>query len=184
MKGRLTLFLVIVLLAYACNRNNYTTEINQIDSLIVELDSAKEIYSSIDTAGFSELSQSFSENTAFVQQVYKQRDDTMPGNVAMLMSEYRELKKPAKGFLVKHSSIGEELNFTQKQLEDLRHDLENNLLDANFVDRMLTDEMKALNEVESSVATLKLSGQFTKEKQAEMEPKVDSLIQVLKNQKP
>ena len=184
MKGRITLFLVLVLLATACNRTDYTTEISQIDSLMVELDSAKDMYSSIDTAGFSELSQSFSENTAFVQQVYKQRNDTMPRDVAMLMSEYRELKKPAKGFLVKHKSIGEELDFTEKQLEDLRHDLENNLLDSNFVDRMLTDEMKAVNEVESSVATLKLSGKFTKKKQAEMEPQVDSLIQVLKTQEP
>jgi len=176
------LLIGILVLLTACNRTDFTTEVKKIDSLMVELDSAIALYNSIDTIGFPEISQSFSENTAFVQKIYTDRNDTMPRDVAMLMSDYRELKKPAKGFLVKHKSIGEELDFTQKQLEDLKHDLENNLLDSNFVDRMLVDELEAVQTVEGSVASLKLSSEFTKKKYAEMEPQIDSLIYVLKNQ--
>ena len=45
---------------------------------------------------------------------------------------------------------------------------------------MLTDERKALGVVENSVQDLKLSSEFTRTKRAELEPRIDSLIQALK----
>jgi hypothetical protein len=45
---------------------------------------------------------------------------------------------------------------------------------------MLTDERKAAEAIENSVQDLKLSSEFTKTKRAELEPRIDSLIQVLK----
>lgn len=180
MKRELALIILLALMVSGCEQTHYGKEIATIDSLLVELDTVDLMYRRIDTAGMADMSRKFSENLGFVQQAYINRKDTMSQDVALLMSDYRILKKPAKGFKGKYQKAGQELEFTKNQLADLRHDLQNNLLDSNLVEDMLQDELKAVGMLENSVEALKLSTKFTKEKQADIEPRIDSLIQVLK----
>ena len=163
-----------------CEQTNFKKEIVKVDSLMVKIDSVELMYRRIDTVGMADMSQKFSENMGFVQQAYINKKDTMPKEVALLMSDYRTLKKPAKGFNGNYQKAGKELKFSKNQLSDLKHDLQNNLLDSILVQDMLDDEMKAVGSIQSSVEDLKLSSEFTKSKRAEVEPRIDSLIQVLK----
>ena len=96
------------------------------------------------------------------------------------MSEYRTLKKPAKGLKSTYQRTGEEIEFSKNQLTDLKHDLQNNLLDSILVQEMLDDERKAVKAVETKVEELKLSSDFTQTKREKIEPRIDSLIQVIK----
>jgi len=174
------LIFVLAFMASSCERTHYKQEIVTIDSLQVRLDTVALMFRRIDTAGISDLSQKFSENLGFVQQAYIKKKDTIPKDVALLMSDYRTLKKPATGFYGNYQKAGEELKFSKRQLSDLKHDLQNNLLDSILVQEMLQGEMKAVGSVENSVQDLKLSSEFTKAKRAKIEPRIDSLIQVLK----
>lgn len=183
MRHRLAFICIIIISLVACRQTTYEHEIASIDSLLVQLDTLDLMHRRIDTSDFATLGKEFTENLAFVQKTYTLKEDTMPKDVAMLMSEYRGLKKPAKGFKDKYQRTAEELNFAKSQLADLRHDLQNNLLDSVFVDEMLTDEKEAVKSISSSLEELKMSSDYTKKKREELEPKIDSLIQVLKEEK-
>ncbi|MCZ4408593.1 hypothetical protein O3Q51_07225 [Cryomorphaceae bacterium 1068] len=180
MKRGLALAFVIAVVITSCQQTNFQKEIVTIDSLLVKLDTIDLMHRRIDTTDFSKLGQKFSENLSYVQKVYTSREDTMPKDVALLMSDYRALKKPSKGLRDKYQRTNEELKFSKSQLADLKHDLQNNLLDSTLVQDMLLDESEAVSAIESSVQELKVSSEFTKTKRAELEPRIDSLIQVLK----
>lgn len=180
MKRKLTLLILIAFIGFSCERTHYADEIKTIDSLRVELDSAARTLAKIDTTGLAEAKTRFTENLYFVQKTYSEREDTMPRDVAMLMSEYRSLKKPSTGFLDKYALASEELEFSKTQLRDLKHDLQNNLLDTNLVEELLADERNAAEKVLSDVKQLKLSNEVTRKKRAEIEPRIDSLVQELK----
>ncbi|MGB6035468.1 MAG: hypothetical protein WBG42_04315 [Cryomorphaceae bacterium] len=180
MKRAIALIFVLAFIASSCEQTHFKREIGKIDSLLVKLDTVELTYRRIDTAGAADLNRKFSENLSFVQQAYINAKDTMPKDVALLMSDYRTLKKPAKGFIGDYQKAGEELKFSKNQLTDLKHDLQNNLLDSILVHDMLEDEMKAVESVGNSVQSLKLSREFTRAKRGEIEPRIDSLIQVLK----
>lgn len=177
------ILLGIAVLSTACERTHFTEEIATIDSLLVKLDSVDMMHRKIDTSGFTELGRNFSENLAYLQQAYTESEDTIPKNVGMLLADYRSLKKPAKGFIDKYQRLGEEIEFSKAQLADLKHDAQNNLLDSILVSEMLDDERQAAAKVESSVEELKMSSTFSMAKNAELEPRIDSLIQVLKKDK-
>jgi hypothetical protein len=180
MKRGIALIFGIAVITTSCRQTNFQKEIGTIDSLLVKLDTIDLLHRRIDTTDFSKLSQRFTENLAYVQEIYTSREDTMPKDVALLMSDYRALKKPSKGLKDKYQKANEELKFSKSQLADLKHDLQNNLLDSILVQDMLQDERKAVEAIENSVQELKLSSEFTKTKRAELEPRIDSLIQVLK----
>lgn len=180
MKRNLTLLILIAAIGFSCERTQYAEEIQTIDSLRVELDSSARALDKIDTTGLAAAKTRFTENLYFVQKTYSEREDTMPRDVALLMSEYRSLKKPSTGFLDKYVLASEELEFSKTQLRDLKHDLQNNLLDTNLVEELLTDERKAVEKVVSDVKQLELSNKVTRKKRAEVEPRIDSLIQELK----
>jgi hypothetical protein len=182
MKNYTTFCLLVGLVAVSCQRSEFTSEIKTIDSLIAVLDSAEAIFADIDTTGFRNLGQTFTENMSYVEQHYKKNNDTIPRDVALLMANYRDIKKPAKGFLSNHSKIKGELEYSKQQLRDLKHDLENNLLERNFVDRMVNQEKEAIDKVKGDVSTIKMSEKYTNEKLSKVGPQVDSLILVLKNQ--
>jgi len=180
MKRGLAIVVILIVSLTGCDRTTYDHEIATIDSLLVQLDTLDLMHRRIDTTDFATLGQEFTDNLSFVQQAYTNREDTMPKDVAMLMSDYRSLKKPAKGFKDKYQRAAEELSFAKNQLADLRHDLQNNLLDSVFVEEMLTEERQAVKAVSSSLEELKISSDFTKKRREELEPRIDSLIQVLK----
>lgn len=179
MKSGFALAFGIAVFITSCQQTNFQKEIVTIDSLLVKLDTIDLMHRRIDTTDFSKLGQRFSENLSYIQEVYTSREDTMPKDVALLMSDYRVLKKPSKGLSGNYQRTNEELKFSKSQLADLKHDLQNNLLDSILVQDMLQDEREAVEAIENSVQELKLSSEFTKTKRAELEPRIDSLIQVL-----
>ena len=180
MKNGITFVLLMLLVFTSCKQTSYKAEITTIDSLLVELDTLDLIHRRIDTTDFATFRKTFTDNISYVQQAYTEGKDTMPKNVAMLMSEYRVLKKPAKGLHKKYTKTAEELKFAKRQLADLRHDLQNNLLDSVFVEEMLIEERQAVKSVSSSLEELKISSDFIEKKREELEPRIDSLIQVIK----
>ncbi len=172
--------IVCCVLIVACDQTKYSKEISQIESMENRLDSVEKILLNIDTLGFTEAGQKFFDNLNFVQQAYTETSDTMPRDVAMLMSDYRSLKKPSKGFMSRFFSVNEELKFSKEQLRDLKEDLEHNRMEAELVKKSLQDESLAVENVISDIEGLRLSAEYTRENRARLEPRIDSLIQVIK----
>jgi hypothetical protein len=177
-------FVIPCVLLLACEQTHYPDEIRRLDSLRVELDSAELLHRRIDTTGFAEAGRKFTENLGFIQQTYTDGNDTIPRDVALLMADYRDLKKPSQGFLTSYERAREELRFSKDQIRDLKHDLENNLLDSGLVEEMVNEELQAVSELTAAIEQLKVSSEYTREKRKALEPRIDSLITALKKKTP
>ncbi len=181
MKTRIaiTILLSTFLLA-SCNQTNYPNEIKTIDSLLTRIDSAENLYSKIDTSGLYEEGRTFKMKFNFVKNAYEQSEDTLNHDMAILISEYRDLRKPYAQFKDMYVANAKELEFSKKQLFDLRHDLEYNLLDTNFVRRMVNSERDATESLVNETKNLFSGRKSIIDENNRLEPKIDSLITVLK----
>ena len=164
-----------------CTRTKYSNELRQIDAMIVELDSARNVHRRIDTTGYGAAMMRYKKRMSSVQESYTMRGDTMERDVAMLMANYRELKKPLERFKDSYAATSADLDFTRTQLLDLKHDLEHNLLDSNLVHRMLREESDAVEHIKMETVQLQTSYKTTQEKTEKLEPRVDSLLIELKS---
>ncbi len=169
-----------LILIVGCSRTHYSEELRQIDSMIVELDSARNIHRRIDTTGYGEAMKKYTTRMSSIQGSYASRGDTMERDVAMMMASYRELKKPLERFKKSYAAVSTDLEFTRTQLLDLKHDLEHNLLDSNLVHKMLREEDDAVTRIRMETDQLKMSYKVTEDKTQKLEPKVDSLLHELK----
>ncbi len=166
----------------SCNRTSYKAEIQTIDSLLVELDSAKAIFNRIDTSGFADLNRSMGTKTSYISGHYSQKGDTIGRDLAFLLSNYRDMRKPLKNHKMAFDEVAEELQFSREQLLNLRNDLENNLQDTIRVRKFMQQEVEAASEVIARPAVLAAGAERTRSNQAIYEPKIDSVIAVLKGQ--
>jgi hypothetical protein len=175
------IIIILGALATSCKmESQYKREIVLLDSLIYAIDTCIVSLDQMDTLHYTELGKKFSERTNFVQAWYKQRGDTIHRETAMIMAEYRELRKPFMKFKGEYDRVENELVFTKNQLVNLNHDLQHNLLDTNIVNRVFLEERQAAEKVIADTQSLTVSNMVSKRKLAVIEPKIDSLITVLK----
>lgn len=177
---KFNLALLGLIIFAACQQNPHDSNISEIEKLKAELDSASLMFSKIDTNGYAVFEKKYKRNVAFVQQQLLAIGDTMDRETALFMSEYRELKKPYSQFKTKYEQADKELKFSENQLITLKHDLKNNAMDTIISKRMVADEIKATESITSSVQNLYSADKQIRAKTAKMEPRIDSLINVLK----
>lgn len=169
-----------VALFASCQENPHDSSIAAIDKVKIELDSAAQVYSKIDTNGYTAFDKKYKQNVAFVQQKLAAKGDTINRETAMLMADYRELKKPYAQFKTKYEQAGTELEFTDIQLITLRYVLKKNNMDTVISKSTLANEIKATESIISTIDHLNVSNTNVRNKKAEMDPKIDSLITTLK----
>ena len=169
-----------LLLMSSCNTTNYPNEINTVDSLLMRIDTAQKVYAKIDTTNIREEGEVFKRKFNYLTAFYQQSPDTISREAAFLVADYRTLRKPYAQFFDKYHTYGAELAFSEKQLVDLRFDLEHNLLDTNFVTRMVYSEKEAVEKVVTEIKNLSLGMDVMVETNGKLEPVIDSLINVIK----
>src|SRR5690554_132910 len=164
----------------SCNTTNYPNELNTIDSLMMRIDTAQKIYAEIDTAAVRHDGETFKRKFSYLSAFYQQSTDTLARETAFLLGDYQSLRKPFSRFIDQYGACGKELAFSEQQLIDLRFDLEHNLLDTNFVSRMVNSETKTVDKIVSEIKTLSLTQSKMVQKNKELEPAIDSLINTIK----
>ncbi len=180
---RITLFILLTTIFASCNQTPYKSEIAELDKLIVKLDSAKTILQNVDTNGYRDYAKRFQTNLNFVTNHFRNSEDTIGRDLALFMADYRSLKKPYMNFHGTYDQASRELEFTEKQLLTLKHDLQYNLLDSTVVRKMFKRELEETNEIVDLVKRIDFGDDYTRELASKLEPKMDSVIVALKNQK-
>ncbi len=173
-------FIILCTALFACNSTPYTEEIREAEKLIATLDSAEGELAEIDTAGVRNASKGYSAKVGFIQNKFKNSQDTIDRELAELLTGYKELKKPYQRFIPIYESTRKEIEFSGKQLRNLKFDLENNSLDSQMVAEFMQAERDAVKKVIQSIEQLKTSKTVTKKKAAIWEPKIDSVVNALK----
>lgn len=158
-----------------CNNNEFETEIKSVNNLIEKLDSAEAIFNEIDTAHYQVIADTISSNLNWITRSYKQSNDTMDRETAMFISDYRGSNKVFTKMDNTYSEISAEIEFSKKQLQELKHDLEEEALTAILANKYLVQEGEAVRAIMQSVSSLSIGLKRSDEAVVKHTAKMDSL---------
>ena len=108
-----------------CNRGVSQKDLNALDSLYSVSIKADSLLGVINKIEINEITLKI-EHT--VGQFHAHYADTIPWETAKLISKYHRLKKAFVKHIENNDYITKELNYTKTQLQNLKKDLENNVL--------------------------------------------------------
>lgn len=180
MKKPLALFIGMLCILSACNQTKYNPEIQKIDSTLTRIDSADKRLSAIDTSGIYKSSLDFSEKFRYIQSYFKAKNDTIGSELASDFSDFQKLNRAYSDFILTYSTTVKELEFSESQLEDLQHDLKHNLLQDEYVSKLLKTEVEAAENAMNTVDTLAGMKLRQAEKMRMLRPKLDSIYTEIK----
>lgn len=141
-------FLFLTAILYSCKRTKYAKEIASLDSLQTILSKADSTLNSIDTAKTNAYYLDAKNNLNYIQNNYK---DTMERELAIFLSDYRSILESLESFNSERNQLLKELNYSQKQIENLIHDLKNNAVEKTKITEYYNTEIEAANELLPSV---------------------------------
>lgn len=174
----LGIFSLIIMIS-SCGPNIPKEKMAQIDELKVILDSAEQRITAIDSTETFDIIQSYQERLEFYQNTLK---DTLPREEASFVDSFFRLRKMLTKFTASYTPIRSELKISKKQLEDLRFDAENGLLEEKHFDEYIELERENVNKV--AYATHDIMGTMEKwiPTYQKKLPRVDSLQNIYKEQ--
>lgn len=160
--------LSVAVICFSCSNNsNYATEIAQIDSLLVRIDSIPAAIQPFNADSLSVMAGEISGQLDYIQDNF---EGEMRLDIAKVTGECRITRKALKNAAEQISQMGVECARTKKQLMDLKqalqegatHDAAGNKMDASYVQKALARELeeagkliKARNLLEENVPKAK-----------------------------
>jgi len=180
MNTRIFLLLALASIAmFSCKPNPYKEEIKELNSLIKEVEKSSTKLVQIDTTGLSQKLKEYKKNVNTITETYQSNNDTIGKELALILSDYRQLKKPYSEFSEAHRAALKELKFTKNQLVTLKHDLENDILEPPVAAKMMQSEKLATRKIIGQVEQLARTDSVTQVKAVKIEAKIDSVISSL-----
>jgi len=165
----------------SCKPNPYKEEVKSLEQLITEIEKSSTKLVKIDTAGLSQKWEDYKKNVNTITDTYKENGDTIGRELALILSDYRQLKKPYSEFKEAYTSAMNELRFTKNQLVTLKHDLENNILEPPVAKKMVESEKMAAEKIIEHVEQLARTDSVTEVREAKLNATMDSVISSLSN---
>ncbi len=147
MKWVLVTGLISFLLVSCQRENEFSREMASIDHLLTVLDITLNELTSVDTSDYRLKDEKITGNIRQITSGYVLSGDTMSGDVARLLAKYRNQRLPADAIFNFQNHIASEIVYTKKQLLDLKHDTQHNLLDAETVKESYNRELAATEKV-------------------------------------
>jgi hypothetical protein len=136
-----------------CNPNDYSKEIDQVDSLIIVAVEMHQFMINIDSVDVVEKAEIVNADFKFVQ-------DSLQGDLIIKSANYLDhlkiVKKMLNGFLGDYETLKKESSYSIDQLNDLKKDLQNGSLDPEEANKYINDEAKALALLNKHFQKLKL----------------------------
>jgi len=175
-KSFIFFFTSFSLLLFSCEPNPYKEEVQNLDQLINQIEKSSTKLVQIDTTGLSDKWREYKDNVNTITGSYKESGDTIGSDLAMILSDYKQLKKPYSEFKDAYASALEELKFTKNQLLTLKHDLENNILEPPVAEKMIQSEKMAAKKIMEQVEQLARTDSVTQVKAIEISATIDSVI--------
>lgn len=146
-------FLVVVLLFGAinalltsCGDSRYAGEIVRIDSLNITLDSCELVLDSLDMDKISKVTDNVMGDLNDVQRIMIEQEGTLDKPTLMKLSQYYAINSGLRKFKKNHEKVTGEIEFTRKQLKDLKETLESNLVKPDKATEYLKKETEVVRE--------------------------------------
>lgn len=132
-----------------CSNTDNSKHFERIDSLHSELagfDSAWQAFNKDTVGSVLEAVTAITDSLGFYLKTIPTRQD-----INQIMTRYGLMRKSFSKFLSIHDQIGQEINLSAKQLQDLRHDLTEGLLEEKTANQYITDEYDAFYSLKERI---------------------------------
>lgn len=174
--------MVASIVSGGCQQSKQAQRIETADSLKTELESLHAVFTDIDYDKHFQNRADIMKNIERIEQFYASRNDTMPRDIAMTLSDYRLVWKGYKRMEGEYGQVEKELEYTNNQLINLKKDLEHNALPDNMADRFIEEESKAVAALAVTTNSLKTKMESTEQKYLDKKPVITQLIDSLTKQ--
>jgi hypothetical protein len=175
------LFLFMATISITACSFETSQELSDIKQMIVKLDSAKNIYKSIDWKYYKELNSKINKNMKFIS-------DNIDA-VTVADKDFIKYTGPYsttgkiinRVFRKKIKKIDFEIDFSAKQLQNLSNDVKKQLItDSDSLSFYITQEKDALDNLLNKISDVKNILEVQKKAYEKTHTKVDSLIATIK----
>jgi len=126
-------------------------ELLALDSLRQVVRETEELLNSVDTGDLRRMKQIMEEDMAFMRKYFTDSSDRE--FYATTMSDYYRFNKNAGKFFDREMQWREEIDYTYKQLNDLRKDLNARILDRKTFSEYFSSEAEAVRILQSSIGS-------------------------------
>jgi DNA repair exonuclease SbcCD ATPase subunit len=181
MKKNAIIFFTAILastLILSCASSVNELYIEKVNLLEKKIDSLSLALAQIDTAKVASYYSSSVNSLKFIQETHP---DTMSKEIAFFLSDFKANKKSLERLVETCREQSDELVFSKSQLEKLKTDIKNSLLYEEQFTQYLETEKAAIEKSTQTIANLNQWYQTSVKKYEEWNPKVQQLVEKLKN---
>lgn len=149
-----------------------------MDSLQVLLNKVQAELKAIDKAEINNKYSEIKENVTFVQQNY---NDTLTLEMAEFLGEYSSLLKVFESVKEEYAGLEKELEFSAGQLNNLKHDLQYNIMNDDSVRIYCERETRAVKRNTESVQAIRATLKRNMELSDKLTPQIKQLMEDIKS---
>jgi hypothetical protein len=180
MKFLLPTCIIASLFLGSCAPNLSEDKVKQLDTLAMRVDSLGNQLTTYDSLAISKSSIQFYDNYEFISSEMK---DTIEPKTAFMLDQYFALKKAFNYYHQNYSQAKFQIAEEKEQLDDLKKDIENGLIEEKQLTKYLALEKENLSVIENTTTTLNTAVTSINTLFLDMNPAVDSLITAFKKGK-
>ncbi|MCX7696526.1 MAG: hypothetical protein N2Z72_02395 [Bacteroidales bacterium] len=180
MLKKINIFLgVLILFVASCAPAYVRKGKKAIKQEVSRLQETHTYFRKLDTTQVRDVFKSYMASLDSLKKYFKEKENEEQWYI---MTQWGQVKKALQVYLSSYPAIEKDFRFSYKQLSNLQHDLRYKLVSAEAFKQYLNDEIEANNNliirarmlVDNAEMSLKIYHQF--------QFKIDSLIQVMRNQ--
>ncbi|MEQ8909008.1 MAG: hypothetical protein RIC95_07435 [Vicingaceae bacterium] len=168
-----TILFSALLLLFACQAEVDPAKLEKVDALKSRIDSSYETFAQVDSAKAMASSKHYAENMVYIKSDYR---DTISKEIADFFDEYYSIRKAMKLIGGKYGKASRELRTTKSRLDNLEHDLNNDLIEEEQFKQYIQLEQNNVALIEESVNDVYHAYQTVQPMYDRMNPRIDSLI--------
>ncbi len=131
----------LILVFAACGKSKYSAQINILDSLKIEAESARNLFNKIDTVKMISISKEAIGALAELKKYYL--PDSIDLKIGGMIDYYRTFRSSGAKFNLQRIRVKKEIPYTIGQLESLLTDLKNNSLKSEDAEKFFFIEKNA-----------------------------------------
>ena len=141
----LTAYCLLVFFPSCKNKTDYSKEISHLDSAIIKLKEAENIFLTVDTNSLKNIYNSSQEKLHLISD--KISKDTVKKKTAMFLSEAYSYTGNLQNLLENKKFMERALKDGEQRINDLKHDLTEDLIEKNKSAEYIVNELNATQKI-------------------------------------
>jgi len=172
------LFCITIAVVFSCKSSSYKNEIESLDSLQLSLTNAKEIFDSIP---YDSVSYYWDVFNHYIRQIQQIKIDIDNDEDRATLQLFGAMKSPLRDFLRDKKKTSDDIDYTLKQLHDLKADLARNSISAEKAPEYIETETYSAQVLILKIQKLSSEAAWLMTEVKRMSPEVEKVLEQYQN---